>query len=650
MFPIVIIVSFVMKELSMLRQIAYMYYIEGRSQSYIAEVFGVSRSQISKMLKRGRDAGIVSIEISDTDESCLNLALELKNRFSLRDVIVVPSGSMDAGKADTGKKVGAKAAEYLKKQLKDGMSIGVEWGTSLYHMIEEISYERSYDITAVQMHGIIESNSMDIEGSALAKQLGRKLGGKVKLLQAPMVVETKQLKEMLISERKIAETLKAAREVDIACIGIGTNELGTNVLTKSGYISDEESRRIQHAGGTAMVSGWFLDANGHVIDSSANERIIGVHPELFKGIPLVMGVAYGKHKRNGILSALRGGFINVLVTDEQAAAGVLNEDDIASQIHEIPEEKLLCMYTRMYRTRVIDERLKELFEAKKMHGTTHLSIGQEASSVVPGCALDSNDLVFGTHRGHGHALGRGMTSYALFAEMFGKASGCAGGKGGSMHLVDKDKGIMGMDAVVAGTLPVAAGAALSAQLLKKKQVTAAFLGDGATNEGAFHEALNLASVWRLPIIFICENNLYGLSCHIKRSMNVDNIAVRASSYGIPGWTIDGNDAVEIYRTIRKARSYVLEKGSVLIVQETYRISGHSKSDKNAYRTDEEIAYWRRFDPLERFRNVIMNERMISHEEMQDLERGIDTEVRAAEGEAAEAPEPDVKVLEEDVYA
>jgi len=634
----------------MLRQIAYMYYIEGKSQSEIAEHFAVSRSQISKMLKRGRDAGIVSIEIAESGESSLHLASELKKRFSLRDVIVVPSGSRDAGDADTGKKVGAQAAQYLKQQLRDGISIGIEWGTSLYHMIDQFSSQKTFAVNVVQMHGIIESNAMDIEGSALAKELGRKLGGSIKLLQAPMVVESRELKELLVSDRKIAETLAAAEAVDIACIGIGTNELGTNVLTQSGYISDEESLQIKNAGGTAMVSGWFLDQNGKVIETCANERIVGVHPNRFRDIPLVMGVAYGRQKRRGILSALRGKYIDVLITDEQAAAGVLDEDDTAAQLHEIPEEKLLQMYERMVRTRIIDTRLEELFEAGVMHGTTHLSIGQEASSAVPGCALEQKDLLFGTHRGHGHAVGKGMTSYALFAEMFGKASGCAGGKGGSMHLVDRDKGIMGMDAIVAGTLPVAVGAALSAQLLKQDHVVAAFLGDGATNEGAFHEALNLASVWKLPIIFICENNLYGLSCHIKRSMHVDSIAVRAASYGIPGWTVDGNDAVEIYRTIRRAREYVLEKGPVLVVQETYRIAGHSKSDRNVYRTEEEIAYWKRFDPIKRFRQTLIDQGSISSEQLDAADKLAAEEAAAAERQAAADPEPELDVLEEDVFA
>ncbi len=639
-----------MYEQDMLKEIARLYFIEGEHQSVIAGRYGVSRSQISKLLKRCRAEGLVHITIHNADTMTKDLASQLKMRFSLRDVIIVPTGSPDVGYADTGKRVGDQAAAYLKSQLRNGMSLGIEWGTSLYHMIEQFRTDRTYDVDVYQMHGIIESSTLDVEGSALAKRLGNLLGGRAHLMQAPMLVESRELKELLVSERKIADKLEQAKHVDIACIGIGTNETGVNVLTRAGYLSEEESRDILRMGGTAMVSGWFIDRKGCVVQSSANERIIGVHPESFKSMDLVIGVAYGREKHQAICSALRGGYIHVLITDEETARGVLAEAETTREAEEIPLDTLLMIYERMIRVRKLDERLEQLFTKKALYGTTHLSIGQEASSVVPGCALEAQDQVFGTHRGHGHAVGRGMSSAVFMAELYGKKTGCAGGRGGSMHLVDVSKGIMGMNGVVAGALPIAVGAALSAKMKQENRVIAAFLGDGATNEGAFHEAMNLASVWKLPIMFLCENNLYGLSVHVKRSTGIDDLAARASAYGMPGCTIDGNDVIEIYHSIRRAREQVLTHGPVFIVMETYRISGHSKSDINAYRTQEEIDLWISRCPIKQFRKLLLRERLCSDAVLEQIDQQVAHEVRDAEHAAKRAEVPDTATLMEDVYA
>ncbi len=634
----------------MMEAAARLYYEEGLQQDEVADALSVSRSQVSKLLKRAKDDGIVRIEITGRPQSSDAAARRLKQAFSLKEVLIVPSGSPDVDNSNIHARAGARAAEFLKSRLRDGMRIGIEWGTSLYHMIEQLQVSRSFAVEVFQMHGVIESPNCDIEGFVLARRLSRILGGSVRLLQAPMVVATRELRDMLVSEKKIADTLTGAAAVDLAFIGIGSNEQGENELAKAGYLTREESLEIRDRGGTATISGWFLRGDGAVMPECANDRMIGVHPDRFKDIPLVAAVAYGPHKVRSILSALKGGFLHVLITDEQTARGVLAEMEKTRQVSEIPRETLLLMYQRMLRTRKYDQRLEQLFARKQMHGTTHLSIGQEASSVVPGCALEPDDMVFGTHRGHGHSFGKGLEGRPFMAELFGRRTGCSGGKGGSMHLIDLKQGIMGMNGVVAGALPVAVGAALSVQMLKQDRVVAVFLGDGATNEGAFHEAMNLASVWNLPIVFLCENNCYGFSVHISRSMRVDALAGRAASYGMPGWSVDGNDAVEVFHIVRRARAHAAAGGPVFVVMNTYRIAGHSKSDENAYRSEAEIQAWRRQCPLERFRQLLVREGICTAEEAGQMEQSMDREVEEAEAFARSQAVPDSSQVMEHVYS
>ena len=633
-----------------IRDIARRYYIQGQQQSEIAAYYAISRSQVSKLLKKGREEGLVHIEIPDHTPSGELLRSRLMKTFSLKDVLIVPSGSRDAGKEGTALRVGNQAAAYLKALLMEGMRIGIEWGTSLYHMLEQLHVDKPYDVEVYQMHGVIESPSCDIEGFVLARKLARILGGRVRLIQAPMVVASQQLRDMLVTEQKIADTLEGARSADAVFIGIGSNETGENELCRAGYLSKEESLAVRDRGGTATISGWFLHESGQIMEGAPNNRMIGVHPDKFRDIPLVVAVAYGEYKQRSILSALKGGYIDVLATDEQTARGILDELEQQSRLQDVPREELLLMYERMLRSRLLDQRLEELFSEKELYGTTHLSIGQEASSVVPGCALEPQDYLFGTHRGHGHAVGKGLDAASFMAEMFGKVTGCAGGRGGSMHLVDVSKGIMGMNGVVAGVLPVAVGAALSARMLMEDRVSAVFLGDGATNEGAFHEAMNLAAVWSLPVLFLCENNLYGMSVHIERSMKVENLAIRASAYGMPGWTIDGNNALEVFHTVKRARKYAREHGPLFLVMNTYRISGHSKSDVNAYRTSEEIDAWSRRCPIARFRSQLLSGRICSPEDILQIDQREAQHIRDAEQLARRSPDPDPEDVMECIYS
>ncbi|MCO5733460.1 thiamine pyrophosphate-dependent dehydrogenase E1 component subunit alpha [Rhizobium sp. SSA_523] len=256
---------------------------------------------------------------------------------------------------------------------------------------------------------------------------------------------------------------------------------------------------------------------------------------------------------------------------------------------------------RMYLIRRFEEGAEQSYMRGLIHGTMHLSIGQEASAVASCMELTDADKITSTHRGHGHCIAKGADVARMFAEFFGKETGYCHGRGGSMHIADVKTGNLGANGIVGGGLPIAVGAALSAKRLGRDDVTLCFFGDGANNEGAFHEALNMAAIWKLPVVFICENNRYGMSTSVERSTAVALISERAAAYTMPGITVDGNDfsaiAEAVHDAIARARSGA---GPSLIENLTYRWRGHSKSDRNRYRTKEEIEDWMARDPIIRF--------------------------------------------------
>jgi pyruvate dehydrogenase E1 component alpha subunit len=255
----------------------------------------------------------------------------------------------------------------------------------------------------------------------------------------------------------------------------------------------------------------------------------------------------------------------------------------------------------MWRIRLFEEAVDELFARGLMHGTMHLSIGQEASATGVCLAMREGDHLTSTHRGHGHCIAAGADLDRMMAELLAKETGYCRGRGGSMHIADVTTGNLGANGIVGGGIPIATGAALGLRMQGKDAVVISFFGDGATNEGAFHEGLNLAAVWDLPVVFVCENNKYGMSMSTEFSTRVDNLAQRAQGYAIPGVSVDGNDVQAVYEAateaIERARS---GGGPTLLEAVTYRWKGHSKSDKNLYRTREEIAEWKEKDPIAAF--------------------------------------------------
>jgi len=305
----------------------------------------------------------------------------------------------------------------------------------------------------------------------------------------------------------------------------------------------------------------------------------------------------------------------------------------------------------MWRIRRFEEAVDDLFARGLMHGTMHLSIGQEASATGACLALREEDAITSTHRGHGHCIAKGADLVAMMAELLAKETGYCRGRGGSMHIADVATGNLGANGIVAGGIPIATGAALAYRLRGEDRVVACFFGDGAANEGAFHEAVNLAAIWRLPVVFICENNKYGMSFSTEKAFASEHIAERAAGYGIPGVTVDGNDVEAVYDAVAaavvRARAGA---GPTLVENVTYRWKGHSKSDKNLYRTKEEIAEWRGLDPILRFERQVRDRGLLTDEDVQQLRTAVVEELRAAVREANAAPDADPADLLAAVFA
>jgi len=317
----------------------------------------------------------------------------------------------------------------------------------------------------------------------------------------------------------------------------------------------------------------------------------------------------------------------------------------------LPTDRLIGMLRMMLLIRAFEERADELFAQGRAHGTMHLSIGQEAVPTGVCAALRSDDYILSTHRGHGHCLAKGADVHRMMAEFLGKETGYCRGRGGSMHIADVESGNLGANGIVAGGLPIATGVGLSIQIGRTGQVCVAFFGDGAANEGAFHEALNLASIWRLPVVFVCENNQYAMSMPVERSMNVERISQRACAYDILGQTVDGMRVLDVFEAARVAVDRARAgEGPTLLECMTYRYKGHSKSDRQRYRTRETIDAWRERDPIRQFREMLTADGLLTA----DAAEALDQEARAAIEDAlrfAEAsPEPDPATLLDGVYA
>lgn len=316
----------------------------------------------------------------------------------------------------------------------------------------------------------------------------------------------------------------------------------------------------------------------------------------------------------------------------------------------LTQEKMTALYTCMLKIRLFEEKVAELFAAGKIPGFVHLYIGEEAVASGVCASLHQQDYITSTHRGHGHLIAKGGDLKLMMAELLGKKTGYCKGKGGSMHIADLELGIMGANGIVGGGPPLAAGAALAAQYRGTDYVAVCFFGDGAANQGTTHEAMNLASCWKLPVVFINENNLYGISCCTANSMCISDIADRAAAYDMPGVMVDGNDVVAVHEAaaeaIRRAR---LGEGPSLIECKTYRHRGHFEGDPCVYRSDEEVEEWKEKDPIIRFEQKLLEMELTSPESLAAIRQSITTELTAAVQFAEDSPLPAPSELLEDVY-
>ena len=317
----------------------------------------------------------------------------------------------------------------------------------------------------------------------------------------------------------------------------------------------------------------------------------------------------------------------------------------------IIKDTQLELHRMMMLIRLFEEALEEMFSRGLLHGTMHLSIGQEATAAGACLALDKKDLITSTHRGHGHCLGKGADPYKMFAELLGREDGYCRGRGGSMHIADLSNGNLGANGIVAGSLTISVGAALSFQLQKKENIVLCFFGDGAVNEGSFHEALNLASLWNLPVLFLCENNQYGMSMASEKAVAGESIASRGKSYGIESIQVDGNDVEAVYESVTTCKDEILNnKRPKFIEAVTYRYRGHSKSDRNLYRTSEEINFWKdEKDPIKRYIGKLL-EQGITEVDLKGIDEDVKNTIRTSVKKALESPLSPITNLEEDSYA
>jgi TPP-dependent pyruvate/acetoin dehydrogenase alpha subunit len=321
------------------------------------------------------------------------------------------------------------------------------------------------------------------------------------------------------------------------------------------------------------------------------------------------------------------------------------------ELAALDDETLRGALRQMHVIRKFEEAAEASYMRGLIHGTMHLSIGQEASAVGSILPLTREDYILSTHRGHGHCIAKGAEARFMFAEFFGKESGYCRGRGGSMHIADVEGGNLGANGIVAGGLPIAVGVGMSIKAQKQDRVCMVFFGDGASNEGAFHEALNMASIWKLPVVFVCENNKYGMSMDIERASAVPNVADRAPAYAMPGVILDGNDLAAVAAAARTAVARAKAgEGPSLLECKTYRIRGHSKSDRNLYRTKEEIEDWRSRCPIRRLEDELVGTGRFEAAALLQIETAAEAEIEAALEFARNAADPNPQDLTRDVYA
>ena len=317
----------------------------------------------------------------------------------------------------------------------------------------------------------------------------------------------------------------------------------------------------------------------------------------------------------------------------------------------LDKQTALWIYQKMNEIRDFEEQAWTLFTENKLRGSVHLYTGEEAIASAICAQLDNEDYIASTHRGHGHCIAKGARLDRALAELMGKATGYCKGRSGSMHIADFNVGNLGANAIVGGGIPIAVGGALAIKMQNKKHVAVSFFGDGASNEGTAHESMNLASLWKLPVIFVVENNEFGMTVPVWQSTSVKDISVRAAAYDMPGVTVDGNDVQAVYDAFAEAKERALKgEGPTLIECKTYRWRGHWTGDPEPYRTREEVEEWKeKKDPIKLFKEYCIKNKLATKKQLEDIEAKAKAEMDEAVEFAMNSPEPDPAHVMDDVF-
>lgn len=314
------------------------------------------------------------------------------------------------------------------------------------------------------------------------------------------------------------------------------------------------------------------------------------------------------------------------------------------------KDHLVELYRQMVLIRRFEERSGEMYTRGKIAGFLHLAIGQEPVNVGAIAGLEDDDDIFTHYRDHGHAIARGLDPKALMAELYGRVTGCAKGRGGSMHFADVEKHFWGGYAIVGGHLALAVGMAMARKFQNNRRVVMTIFGDGSTNTGVFHESVNLAAVWKLPVIFLCENNMYGMGTAVERASAETQMYKRGAAYNIPSWRVDGSDVLAVRDAVREAAALCRNgEGPVFIEAVTYRFRGHSTADPELYRDRKEVEQWRARDPIPLFRQRLVADGIATDDELRDVEQKVEELVDECLRFADESPEPSLESIVDDIY-
>jgi len=317
---------------------------------------------------------------------------------------------------------------------------------------------------------------------------------------------------------------------------------------------------------------------------------------------------------------------------------------------KLKKERLLDIFRDMYKIRYFEDEVYYMFLEGKLPGTVHQCQGQEAVAVGVCSALRKNDFITSTHRSHGHSLAKGMAVDKAMAELFAKKSGCCGAKGGSMHFADIENGIIPSIAVVGEGLIIGPGLALAYSMKNTDQVAVTFFGDGAVSTGAFHEGINISSLWELPIVFVCENNQYAASTSFDSMSPVENVVDRASAYNIPAFKVNGMDVLEVYEVANKAISKARSTGGPTLIEcETFRYKGHSRSDPQQYKDKDEVEFWKERDPIDNYKKLLIKKEIVSEKEIEKIEKEVEELIKDAIKKAEQAEKPSVEEVSNYVY-